>query len=293
MAPAAQADGPTAEVKTVSGELETVVCVSSDLNVRSDKLDTVLFTVKHFEATKVFQGWGDTKQTKVIDGKPHVFVKAQFPSREAAGKDSVGWIAEAFVKVKSECAGAVAVERAKLEAESRVRSSVQSMGLSDPSCCEFPLNARPQAAIDARGMHNFGWRRSGGARLHAACDLYRNLNDSVLSVAPGKVLRGLYYFYQNTYALEVRHSGGFVVRYGEVTGKSANGVGAGRAVEPGQTVGSVGKTSHPNPMLHFELYKGTASGSLSGGGKYQRRSDLLDPTEYLLKWQAGKFRDHR
>ena len=112
-------------------------------------------------------------------------------------------------------------------------------------------------------------------------------------MAPGQVIRPLYYFYENTYALEVRHAGGFVVRYGEVTGRAGPGVASGRRVSIGQVVGYVGKTSHPKPMLHFEMYSGARTGSLSGSNKYQRRSDLMNPTQYLLKWQENKFRDRK
>ena len=138
----------------------------------------------------------------------------------------------------------------------------------------------------------FKARRGGGTRSHAACDLYRYKDEPILSVAPGVVLRGLYYFYQGTYALEVRHSGGFIVRYGELTGKKEIGVSNGKKVKMGQRVGYMGKVNSNccRPMLHFELFKGTKSGSLSQkGNKFQRRSDLLDPTHYLQKWESGKF----
>ena len=42
-------------------------------------------------------------------------------------------------------------------------------------------------------------------------------------------------------------------------------------------------------MLHFELFSGKGSGSLSGGGEYKRRWDLLNPTERLRKWEKAKF----
>ena len=46
-------------------------------------------------------------------------------------------------------------------------------------------------------------------------------------------------------------------------------------------------------MLHFELYSGEKTGSLtdrsSKATKYQRRRDLMNPTPYLLKWEDGKF----
>jgi murein DD-endopeptidase MepM/ murein hydrolase activator NlpD len=123
--------------------------------------------------------------------------------------------------------------------------------------------------------------------LHAACDLYRYKDEAMLSVAPGVVTRGLYYFYQGTYALEVKHDGGFIVRYGEVTGKSPSGTSKGSRLKMGQTLGYIAKVNSNccNPMLHFELYKGNVTGPLSqSGNRYQRRSDLMNPTDYLLSW---------
>jgi hypothetical protein len=53
----------------------------------------------------------------------------------------------------------------------------------------------------------------------------------------------------------------------------------------------VGKLSSANSMLHFELYSNTSKGSLTvrdtssttiyKDKKFQRRADLLDPTNFL------------
>jgi len=45
----------------------------------------------------------------------------------------------------------------------------------------------------------------------------------------------------------------------------------------------VGQLSGGSHMLHFELYSGTESGKLTvrSNKLYQRRSDLIDPTDYL------------
>ena len=161
-------------------------------------------------------------------------------------------------------------------------------GLEDPNCCTFPIKNHPTESFK-EGMRRFGANRSGGDRAHAACDLYHSKNDPIISVAGGKVIRDLYFFYQGTYALEVKHQGGFVVRYGEITGKKASGISDGHTVKAGETVGYMGKVDSDccSPMLHFEMYKGTQSGSLSSGGnKYQRRSDLMNPTSYLEKWES-------
>ena len=140
------------------------------------------------------------------------------------------------------------------------------------------------------------WIGAGrGGRLHAACDLYRFKNEPIMAVAPGTVLRPIYPFYQGTFALEVRHSGGFVVRYGEITGKVAAGIRSGAPVSMGQVVGYMGKVNSGccNPMLHFELYSGSRTGALNGGGKFRRRADLLDPTQYLRRWQETQFKPRR
>lgn len=288
-------DDAAARASNIQGSMQNVVCLdSSTLNVRSSNLKKVLYSVKKYEKVKMFQGWGNNAQVKNINGKKHTFVKVQFPSREEKNQDSTGWIAKGFIKPASQCAGAVKEEKKIAEKVEREQpSSRQSVnGLDDPNCCEFPLARHPDRSITAPGMWNFGWRRSGGARTHAACDMYQSKGDPVLAVAPGTVVRDLYYFYQNTYALEVRHNGGFVVRYGEVLGRKAANISGGRRVNQGQVVGYVGKTSHPNPMLHFEMYKGTAQGSLSNrGNKFQRRSDLMNPTQHLVKWESAKFRD--
>jgi murein DD-endopeptidase MepM/ murein hydrolase activator NlpD len=109
------------------------------------------------------------------------------------------------------------------------------------------------------------------------------------------VIRNLYYFYQGTYALEVKHAGGFIVRYGEITGKKAKEISEGGKVKQGQIVGYMGKVNSKccEPMLHFELYTGKKTGSLSQrgkGNKYHRRSDLVDPTKYLLRWEQESLK---
>ena len=151
----------------------------------------------------------------------------------------------------------------------------------------FPLANKPRVTYTS-GVASFGSNRSGGRRKHAASDLYRAKGDNIRAVADGHVIRGHAFFYQGTYALEVKHSGGFVVRYGEIGSKKA--VSQGQRVKAGQTVGYMGKTTCCQPMLHFELYSGAKTGPLSvGGNKYQRRSDLMNPTAYLQKWQARAF----
>lgn len=263
---------------------EQVVCIgSTTLNVRDADLNKVLFKANLGEKVKVFQTWtGDDTREEVINGVTYTFKRVEFPEREATD-EKVGFVAAPFIKKLSDCA--YLNDGKSLRAEPVDKIS----GLDDPRCCDFPTVSEPTHSYTS-GMRRFGAGRSKGKRKHAACDLYRYLNEPIRSVAPGKVIRNLYAFYQGTYALEVRHDGGFVVRYGELTSKTY--VRGGNTIKMGQRIGNIGVVNSGccRPMLHFELYKGTARGALStGSGSYRRRSDLMDPTPYLLKWQDRIF----
>jgi len=281
----------TEQVEKIATELvipsmQNQICVAGNsLNVRTENLDDVSFRASKNESVKIFQSW-DTEQEriKIIDGVEYKFVQVEFPNREEADQ-KVGWIAEKFISPLGQC-------RFTQRAEDRgVPVDTEITGLDDPKCCEFPTVKKPTHSYTS-GMRRFNARRGGGKRSHAACDLYRVKDEPALSVAPGKVVRGLYYFYQGTYAIEVEHSGGFVVRYGELTGKKASNVSKGKNVKMGQKLGFIGKVNSNccRPMLHFELFRGTKSGSLStSGNKYNRRSDLMNPTKYLLKWEEANL----
>jgi len=174
-----------------------------------------------------------------------------------------------------------------------MESATEITGLDDPNCCEFPTVKKVTHRFNS-GMRRFRSGRSGGKRLHAACDLYRYENEEILSVAPGKIIQGVEYFYLGTYSLVIEHSGGFVVRYGEITAKKAKGISLGKTVKMGQRIGYVGQVqANVRPMLHFELYDGSKTGPLTirseSKNKFQRRKDLMNPTKYLLKWEASSF----
>lgn len=272
----------TDEEKFIS--TEKVVCIgSSTLNVRNRDLDKVLFKARLGEKVKVFQSWtGDDTIEEVIGGVSYTFKRVEFADRESSD-ERIGFVAAPFIKKLSECA--------YLNNGKSVRANPvpEITGLDDPRCCDFPTVKEPTHSYTS-GMRRFAAGRGGGTRLHAACDLYRYKNEPIRSVAPGKVIRNLYAFYQGTYALEVRHDGGFIVRYGEMTSKKY--FRGGQRVKMGDRIGDMGKVNSGccRPMLHFELYKGDKTGSLSNGrGKYRRRSDLMNPTEYLLKWQGRIF----
>ena len=276
----------TEELDTPVASIESEVCVAGDtLNVRSEKLNSVVFRAKQSEKVKIFQDWeGSSSQVKSIDGVEYTFVKVEFAQREESDQ-KVGWIAEKFISPKGQCKYTKDISNRGTPVDTTIT------GLDDPKCCEFPTVKKPTHSYTS-GMRRFNARRGGGKRSHAACDLYRYKDEPTLAVAPGKVIRNLYYFYQGTYALEVKHSGGFIVRYGELTGKQEKGVSKGKSLKMGQRIGYIGKVNSNccRPMLHFELFKGTGKGPLStGGNKYKRRSDLLNPTNYLLKWEGKNF----
>ena len=272
-------------VTSTNGFFEEVVCIpSSTLNVRDDSLERVLFKAVTGEKVKKFQSFDNEIKEYVLDGNTYKFVKVEFASREESDQ-KIGWVASKFIKQKSKC---------KYLRDSTTINQVKDVkitGIDDEKCCEFPT-VKETTHRYSTGMRMFNARRGGGTRSHAACDLYRFKDEPILSVAPGKIVRNHYYFYQGTYAVEVVHSGGFVVRYGELSGKKMDGLRSGSRVKMGQQIGYMGKENSNccRPMLHFELYKGNKTGALStSGNKYRRRSDLMDPTPYLKKWEIGKF----
>lgn len=153
-----------------------------------------------------------------------------------------------------------------------------------PSIPLFPLKRRPTARFRPpnAGGRNFGARRSGGRRLHAGCDLLQPVGTEVRAIEDGVVIQPPYPFFQDTIALEVDH-GRFVARYTEMS-RTARGIGStGVRVKRGQVLGFVGRLNSGASMLHFELYSGTSSGGLTNRSNppFQRRADLLDPTEFL------------
>ncbi len=282
-----------AQKRVFNGPFEHVVCLRSGrLNVRGKSLRDVLFTANNYSGVKIFQGSG----TK-LKRRGRSYIKAQFPEL----KEKIGWVAEDLVRPRSRCqAAAQPVKIFETDKQLNEASELGSggnraiiRGLNDPNCCQWPVKGEPTADF-ASAQRRFGARR-GSRRLHAACDLYRYKNEAIYAVAPGQVLAQVYPFYQGTYALEVRHSGGFVVRYGEITGKRAANIRAGAKVTMGQQVGYMGKVNSGccEPMLHFELYSGARRGSLSGSNAYQRRSDLMDPTPYLRRWQDTSLKSRR
>lgn len=263
---------------TPSSLIDHLICTEDgDLNIRNTNLDTIIFKAEKFEIVKIIQSFDGNRSAS--------HVQVQFPGRN----NRTGWAAKAYVQPKANCASYQVhlKENQSSKAASQIVKKTSGSIYSE-NCCLFPTTKRPLITYRT-GVPSFNWRRGGGKRTHAASDLYRHNGDSVVAITDGSVIRNLYYFYQGVYALEVVHSGGQVVRYGEVLGKSIPGVSNGRKVKPGQLIARIGKTTCCDPMLHFELFSGAKKGSLSGGGKYKRRSDLMNPTEYLRRWEKKLF----
>ncbi len=105
----------------------------------------------------------------------------------------------------------------------------------------------------------------------------------ILAMADGKVIVGPYAFFSGTNAIEVKHDNGMVVRYCEIGQMLPRGIQVGARVSKGQVIAYVGRLHSGSSMLHLEMYQGTQNGALTQAGNrpYQRRSDLLDPTDIL------------
>ncbi len=285
---AAEAKSAAAPAKpnVAKGELIYVVC--SDMGgarVRSGDMRGVLFNANQLETLKPFQGWGVNKKVVLVDGQKMPFIRVQFDSSENRSTN-IGWIAEKFVKLKSQCPAAVAAQKNQ-------GVNVQITGLTAGNCCRFPITHVPLQSYTT-GERMFGALRGKG-RIHAASDLYGRVNEPIVAVAPGKVIRGLYDFYYSTYAVDVKHQGGFVVRYGEVSGKRSASSSTGAPVKMSQTIAFMGQLIpriRP-PMLHFELYRGDRNGALNVGrtrkNGFGRRADLVNPTKHLQRWERAAF----
>lgn len=256
------------------GRMEFVLCTgAANEMIYDESLSQALSEVQNGDPIRIVQSFDRDEVEKVVQGRRQSFTRVQLVRDGMT--PLVGFVSSQIIKFKSECHGEMIIEN--------IMGSIGAWG--------FPTESRPTVSY-LTGMRKFKAARDGGARYHAACDLYRNRNDKVLASANGQVLRDRYYFYQGTYAIEVKHADGKVVRYGEITGTAAPGVSLGRNIASGQTIGYVGKVNSNccEPMLHFELYSGTGSGALSqSGNKFHRRSDLIDPTAFLRDWEKSKF----
>lgn len=82
----------------------------------------------------------------------------------------------------------------------------------------------------------------------------------------------------------------YIVRYGELSFESPVKSGVysnpiSGEVEEGRILGYVKRTKYVIPMLHFEMFSGDSKGPLTvrSNKPTQRRSDLLDPTDWLVQ----------
>jgi hypothetical protein len=158
----------------------------------------------------------------------------------------------------------------------------------------YPFKKRYSTCAEAGGgVGGFGSPRSAGFRKHAGCDVYAPWREVIYAVEDGVVAEGEYGFYCNTNAIEINHDGR-IVRYGEISPGSAQGFGLrpGTQVKKGQAIARVGRLScYSIPMLHFEMYSGTASGGLTNFASlpYNRRSDIINPTEFLMSSRSSRL----
>lgn len=166
-------------------------------------------------------------------------------------------------------------------------SSLQSFQRYALANWERPIKTGILSVSNGR---QFGASRSDN-RKHAGIDWYveNGAGTPVYAMADGVVEEYVYdTFYGGTGMISIKHTDGSVARYGEITPL----VKSGTTVKKGQKIGVIkANTIDGGTMLHLELYRGTASGSLTVTGnwnysylssaKYNRRKDLLDPT-FLL-----------
>lgn len=277
---------------TSSFASDQLLCSNKETAVYDDSLELVLFLGESFEGIKMFQGWTENRKEVEMGGKTISFVKVQFTDRdEEDGEVSEGWVPFSLVKNKATCPSYIEQEIKEEEPEEVAPIVNDIAGLKDPNCCRFPLATSAKASF-LSGQRRFGAARSKGKRKHAACDLYHRNQEPVLAVAPGKIIRSRYYFYQGTYAVEVQHSGGFIVRYGELSDKQSAKTKGKINIAAGDEIGFIKKVNSNccEPMLHFELYSGKGKGPLSikASRGFQRRSDLLNPSKYLQAWEGRK-----
>jgi peptidoglycan hydrolase-like protein with peptidoglycan-binding domain len=186
---------------------------------------------------------------------------------------------------------------------------------------KFPLDIKYQDKEYKTGIRAFGSSRDDGKRAHAGCDLYAPAGEKIYAVADGEI-KAYHDFYMQTYVVVVDHKD-FIIRYGEVQPPNdhdygdnpsnelrkglAHGVFVGCKIRKGQHIAYVGQLRQKNKetgifekykktMLHLEMYKGTVNGDIAlltvrgnveydfvSIKKYERRKDLLDPTEFLEK----------
>lgn len=315
---------PASGVVNVGASMESVICPAKAddvVEVYDQHVRPTGLRLKAYEPVKLFQGWGENTKVLRIGASTWKLVRVQLPKQTLFAAANV-YVYEGSIAPLSVCQQRIAPripidllaltqnapatankaapsdgsdvdEGEEAEEGSQEEDAVPTiigtvatgvsnllMGLDSPNCCLMPIETKPNSYLV--GMGRFGWGRPG--RIHAGVDLYGRNGQKVRAVAAGEVIRAPYYFKKLTMGIDVRHTGGFIVRYGELTPFGSMSVGT--AITRGQQVGSMKKLACCEPMLHMEMYSGAASGALTRKhvGKYWRRSDLVDPTKYVTKW---------
>lgn len=276
---AASDEGETSEESTASQLAQNIVCTQSDpLRIYDDSLQTVIYNIQRFQAIRIFQTWNGDREERQSGRTTYIKVLAH----NARGQEIVGWAAASYIKHPQDCPAFGLVGSPSGETLIEGSTIVVDNTTGD---YRFPTEHKPSSDyIHGAGGRYFGASRSG--RKHAACDLLRPSGEKVFAVSGGTVLQR-YRFYEGTDAIEVKHDSGHVMRYGEVSTRTVGQSGNGARVVKGQHIGYISNLR----MLHFEMYSGTGTGPLTvrGRDEYSRRSDLMDPTNYLKQWEEITF----
>jgi murein DD-endopeptidase MepM/ murein hydrolase activator NlpD len=263
---------------TSASTQQYVVCTRRDpLKIYDDSLQKIVYRIQRFQSIKVFQNWQGQREERIKDS----FVVLKVQAENAHGQIVNGWAAAGYIKKASDCPSLGLV--GSPTGETLIQDSTIVVD-NTPGAYRFPTERKPQYDyIPGAGKRYFGAARDG--RKHAACDLFRPQGEKVFAIANGQILRK-YPFYAGTYAIEVKHDTGPVVRYGEVSSRAVAHSSIGDRVLKGQHIGYIDHLT----MLHFEMYSDTATGPLTQDrGPFSRRSDLLDPTAHLKKWERETF----
>ena len=152
-----------------------------------------------------------------------------------------------------------------------------------PRTGTFPLRTYTDSYKNKSGYGYFGANRSKGKRKHAGVDFYGQSGDSVYAILAG-IVQSIPQtpFLPNTslYSIVIDH-GDFIGRYCEIYNIPSYSIGD--RINEGQFLGVIGQYQNESPMLHFEMYQGTMNGPLTNKNNlpYQRRGDLMDPTNYI------------
>lgn len=151
---------------------------------------------------------------------------------------------------------------------------------ANPRGLEVPFTARSGEVLGKRSR-SFGSARDGGARRHAGVDLFGNAGDTVVAMAPGRIVRA-YPFFHGSWALVIQHDGGPATLYGEVGRNTWRkfDLKVGDRVIRGQPIAKLVRMSGGSTMLHLETYRpGTTTNSQ---WKKEPPPSLMDPTKYLV-----------